>query len=267
MGVDLGYAGTSVIVTGGTRGIGKAVVRLLLDLGAQVLAVGSGQGTVDALRADIGDGFGDALRTVAQDMRAAECGERLVSDAVGTFGGIDLVVNNAAAFDYVPADAVERPDWQGLFTLKALGYWTLARAAVAELAKRRGAIVNVSGVAGVVASPASVHVGAVNAAVISMTEGMAKAFAGDGVRVNVVSPGATDTDRFATRAALLAERERTDLAGAREKLAGGIPVGHPVDPAEAALVIAMLGAPALRSLTGAHVVIDGGSTLGGRRRV
>ncbi len=267
MGVDLGYAGAAAIVTGGTRGIGKAVVALLLDQGAQVLAVGSRQETADALRAEIGDGFGDKLRTIAQDMRQDGCGTRLVDDALAAFGGVDLVVNNAAAFDYVPPDAVGRPDWQELFTLKALGYWSLATAAVPALTRRHGCVVNVSGTAGLGASPGSPHVGAVNAAVISMTESMAAAFAADGVRVNVVSPGATDTDRFATRTSLLARRESIDGDAARARLSDGIPVGHPADPAELALVIALLGAPALRSVTGAHVVVDGGSTLGGRRRV
>jgi meso-butanediol dehydrogenase/(S,S)-butanediol dehydrogenase/diacetyl reductase len=262
MGVDLGYDGTSVVVTGGTRGIGKAVVRLLLGQGAHVLAVGSRQETADELRADIDD---DRMVAVAQDMRADDCGTRLVGRAVEEFGGVDLVVNNAAAFDYVPADDVRREDWTSLFTLKALGYWSLARAAVPELAKRQGSVVNVSGVAGIIASPDSTHVGAVNAAVISMTESMAKAFATSGVRVNVVSPGATDTDRFATRTSLLAEREQTDESAARDRLSQAIPVGHPADPAEVALVIALLGSPVLRSVTGTHVVVDGGSTLGGRR--
>lgn len=265
MSVELGYAGTSAIVTGGTRGIGKAVVTLLLGQGAQVLAVGSRPGTVAALQAEVGEGAGDKLRTATQDMRSADCGQRLVADAVAAFGGIDLVVNNAAAYDYIPPDTIDRPDWQELFTLKALGYWTLARAAVPELARRHGSVVNVAGVAGITASPDSPHVGAVNAAVVSMTESMARALASDGVRVNVVSPGATDTDRFATRTSLLAERENTDQATARAKLSAGIPVGHPVDPAELALVVALLGAPALQSVTGAHVVVDGGSTLGGHR--
>jgi NAD(P)-dependent dehydrogenase (short-subunit alcohol dehydrogenase family) len=263
MTVDLGYAGTTAIVTGGTRGIGKAVVSLLLDQGAHVLAVGSRPETAAALAAEIGN---DRLYVVAQDMRADDCGERVVAAAVEAFGGVDLLVNNAAAFDYVSAGSLRRQDWLELFTLKALGYWSLARAATAELTARRGAIVNVSGVAGIIASPDSPNVGAVNAAVISLSESMAKALAPQGVRVNVVSPGTTDTDRFATRISLLAERESVDAEAARDRLTGAVPIGHPADPRELALVIAMLGAPVLRSVTGAHVVVDGASTLGGRRR-
>jgi NAD(P)-dependent dehydrogenase (short-subunit alcohol dehydrogenase family) len=228
-----------------------------------VLAVGSRPETAKALAAELDH---PELVAVAQDMRADDCGDRLVAAATDAFGGLDLVVNNAAAFDYVPLSTLGREDFAGLFTLKALGYWSLARAATPALARRRGAIVNVSGVAGIHASPDSPHVGAVNAAVISMTESMALSLAHEGVRVSVVSPGATDTDRFATRTSLLAEREGIDADAARERLSSSVPVGHPADPAELALVVAMLGAPALRSVTGAHVVVDGGGTLGSRRR-
>jgi 3-oxoacyl-[acyl-carrier protein] reductase len=251
------------IVTGGTRGIGRAVVALLLDQGARVLAVGSRRETANALAAELDH---PALLTVDQDMRDPDCGRRLVDRAAAELGGLDLVVNNAAAFDYVPAAALRRQDWTELFTLKAVGYWSLAQAAVAALAVRRGAIVNVSGVAGVVASPDSPNVGAVNAAVISMSESMARALAPSGVRVNTVSPGATDTARFATRTALLAERDGVGVDAARAALSAAVPVGHPADPAELALVVAVLGAPLLRSVTGAHVVVDGGGTLGSRRR-
>jgi len=261
--IDLGYAGATAIVTGGTRGIGREVVALLLKQGAHVLAVGSRRETADTLRTECEH---EHLAVVAQDMRAEECGDVLVDEAMRAFGRVDLVVNNAAAFDYSPSESLTRVDWLELFTLKTLGYWSLATAAAPELARRRGAIVNVSGVAGVVASPDTVHVGASNAAIISMTESMAKGLAPRGIRLNAVSPGATDTDRFTTRASLVAEREGIEQSAARGQLAALIPVGHPADPAEVALVIAVLGAPALRSVTGAHVLVDGGGSLGGRRR-
>jgi NAD(P)-dependent dehydrogenase (short-subunit alcohol dehydrogenase family) len=264
MAIDLGYGGAAAIVTGGTRGIGKAVVQLLLAEGASVLAVGQRPESADKLAAELGH---DRLRTVAQDMRADDSGDHLVSRALTEFERLDLVVNNAAAFDYVGAGGLTRPHWAELFTLKALGYWSLIKAATEALAAQRGAVVNVSGVAGIIASPDSANVGAVNAAVISMTESVAAALAPRGVRVNVVSPGTTDTDRLATRASLLAEREQTTVATARDQLISAVPIGHPADPAEVALVIAMLGAPAMRSVTGAHVVVDGAGTLGRRRRV
>jgi len=262
MPIDLGYNGAAAVVTGGTRGIGQEVVRLLLSEGARVLAVGSRPETAEKLRAEIGD---EKLVVIAQDMRTPDSGQNVVAAALAAFGGIDLVVNNAAAFDYTPADLIDRSDFMDLFELKALGYWSLARAATAELAKRMGAIVNVAGVAGIAPNPDTPHVGATNAAVINMTQGMAKALAPRGVRVNVVSPGATDTDRFATRTALLAVRTGTDPEAARAQLGSDIPVGHPADPVEIALLVAMLGAPVLRSVTGTHIVADGGSTMAGRR--
>jgi 3-oxoacyl-[acyl-carrier protein] reductase len=262
MPIDLGYNGAAAVVTGGTRGIGKEVVRLLLREGARVLAVGSRPETAEKLRAEIDD---EKLVVVAQDMRAADSGQNLVAAAVAAFGGIDLIVNNAAAFEYTPADLVDRSAFIELFELKALGYWSLVRAATPELAKRMGAIVNIAGTAGLVPSSESPQVGATNAAIMNLTQGMAKDLAPRGIRVNVVSPGATDTDRFATRTALLAVRTGMDPDAARAQLGSDIPIGHPADPAEIALIIAMLGAPVLRSVTGTHIVADGGSTLVVRR--
>jgi NAD(P)-dependent dehydrogenase (short-subunit alcohol dehydrogenase family) len=199
-------------------------------------------------------------------MRADECGPHVVRQAVDALGGIDLLVNNAAAFDYVDPEKVQRADWIGLFTLKTVGYWSLATAAVPELARRRGAIVNVSGVAGVAASPGNPHVGAANAAVVSMTESLALALAPQGIRVSAVTPGSVDTDRFRTVVSTHAREHGIDESAARERLSNEIPVGHPVDPAEVALAIAVLGSPLMRSVTGAHLIVDGGSTLARRRR-
>jgi NAD(P)-dependent dehydrogenase (short-subunit alcohol dehydrogenase family) len=266
MTIDLGFAGTACLVTGGTRGIGRAVVDLLLAEGAQVLAVGSRDATADPLREALAS-HGDKAAVIAQDMRAEDSGTRVVEEAVSRFGRVDVVVNNAAAFEYKAPGDVVRDDWRELIELKLLGYWTLAKAAEKELSRRGGAITNVAGVAGVIASPHSMHVGAVNAAVVSATESMAKALASQGIRVNAVSPGATDTDRFATRTRIIAEAEGVDEAQARRGLSEAIPLGAPADPRELAMAIAFLSSPAMKSLTGAHIVVDGGSTLGGRRRV
>lgn len=266
MSVDLGYEDTVCIVTGGTRGIGRAVVDLVLEEGARVLAVASREATAAPLRREL-VAHGESAAVFAQDMRDEAAGRLLVTEAVRRFGQVDVVVNNAAAFDYKPPEDVGRSDWRDLIELKLLGYWSLAIAAEKELSRRGGAITNVAGIAGVQASPHSLHVGAVNAAIVSASESMAKALAPNGIRVNVVSPGATDTDRFATRTNLLARADGVDAQEARQRLSSDIPLGAPTRPAEVATVIALLSSPAMGSVTGAHVVVDGGSSLNGRRRV
>jgi 3-oxoacyl-[acyl-carrier protein] reductase/bacilysin biosynthesis oxidoreductase BacG len=210
--------------------------------------------------------YGPAVTVMRQDMRAEDAAQRLVAEAAGSFGRIDVVVNNAGGYEYKEPGEISRSDWLSLFEVKTLGYWSLATAAFAYLKESRGSVVNVAGTAGVIARPGSVHVGAVNAGVVSMTESLALAWAAAGVRVNAVSPGATDTDRFATRAGLYAAAHGVSLEAARAALSAEIPVGGPADPHEVARVIATLSSPALKSVTGTHVIVDGGSTLGSRRR-
>jgi NAD(P)-dependent dehydrogenase (short-subunit alcohol dehydrogenase family) len=258
-----GLAGAVAIVTGGTRGIGRAVVDRLAAAGTRVLCTGRREETVAALRESLAR-YGDAVTVVQQDMAAADAGPRLVQAAADTFGRLDIVVNNAGGYEY--KDSLDRSDWLNLFELKTVGYWSLATAAYPYLQASRGAVVNVAGTAGVIARPTAVHVAAVNAGVISMTESLALAWAGAGVRVNAVSPGATDTDRFATRAGQHSAAHGVTEQASRAALAAEIPAGHPADPREVARVIVMLSSPALTSVTGTHVIVDGGSTLGARRR-
>ena len=260
-----GLSGAVAIVTGGTRGIGRAVVELLAAEEAQVLCTGVRDATVASLRAAMA-GYGPAVTVVQQDMRAEDAAQRLVAAAVAAYGRIDVLVNNAGGYEYKEPGEVSRGDWLDLFTVKTLGYWSLATAAFDYLKENRGSVVNVAGTAGVVARAGAVHVGAVNAGVISMTESLALAWTAAGVRVNAVSPGATDTDRFASRTRQYAAAHGVTLKAARAALSAGIPAGAPSDPNEVAHIIATLSSPSLRSVTGAHVIVDGGTTLGGRRR-
>jgi NAD(P)-dependent dehydrogenase (short-subunit alcohol dehydrogenase family) len=260
-----GLAGAVAIVTGGTRGIGRAVVELLVSADARVLCTGSRDTTVAGLRESMAR-YGPAVAVVRQDMAAEDAGPRLVQAAVDMFGRLDIVVNNAGGYEYKDPDRVDRADWLRLFKLKTVGYWSLATAAFERLEASRGSVVNVAGTAGVIARPGAVHVGAVNAGVISMTESLALAWARSGVRVNAVSPGATDTDRFATRARQYATTHGVTAEASRAALSADIPVGRPADPYEVARVIVTLSSPWLTSVTGTHVIVDGGSTLGARRR-
>jgi NAD(P)-dependent dehydrogenase (short-subunit alcohol dehydrogenase family) len=258
-------AGAAAIVTGGTRGIGRAVVDLLTAEGARVLCTGASETTVAALRESMAR-HGSSVVVVRQDMRAEDAAHRLVEMAADAFGAIDVLVNNASGYEYKDPGEVGRADWLDLFQIKALGYWSLASAAFDYLKESRGSVVNVAGTAGVVARPTAVHVAAVNAAVISMTESLALAWTDAGVRVNAVSPGATATDRFTTRARLYADTHGVTLDAARMALSADIPAGGPADPNEVARIIVTLSSPSLRSVTGTHVIVDGGRTLGRRRR-
>jgi 3-oxoacyl-[acyl-carrier protein] reductase len=264
MGPDLGFAGRACIVTGGTRGIGREVVRALLDYGASVLAVGRSAANADYLQKELDPGDG-RLVSLACDLRDADAGGTLAEAATARFGGIDVLVNNAAAFDAGPGQ-LGRADWLDLFELKLLGYWSLVEALIPFLSERAGSITNIAGVIGVRSAANAPHVGAVNAGIIHITDSLAQRLAPNGVRVNVVSPGGVATDRLAARVTRVARERGVTEEEAATILNRDIPLGHPVPPEEVALVVTMLASPRLGSVTGAHVVVDGGSSLGGRRR-
>lgn len=261
---DLQLAGRPCVVTGATRGIGRAITALLLAEGAHVLAVGRSTETCAKLAGDLAE-YEPRLIVMAQDMSQEQAGQAVAARAREALSGIDVLVNVAAAFDYRPVEELTRADWAGLINLKLLGYASLIDAALPELRRAKGSVTNIAGVAGVVATPDAPHVAAVNAAITGMSASYAARLAHDGVRVNTVSPGVTDTDRFATRAARLARELDDGIGTARAELAQRIPVGYPADPDEIALAAVTIASPRMRSVTGAHLIIDGGETLGRRR--
>ncbi len=264
MGIDLDFEERVCVVTGGTRGIGRQATELFLREGARVVASGLHERSVDALRERLA-GFDDRLHAVGCDMRDPDAGEVLVETAVSLYGQVDVVVNNAAAFDYPSGGPVAREEWTDLLDVKLLGYVQLMNAAHQELAKTHGAVVNVAGIAGVLPRPTSPHVGAVNAAIVNMSAAFAAAWAAEGIRVNVVSPGSVGTQRMDERVAAMAVRRGGAVEEARAELYATMPLGAPTDPAEVAALIAVLAAPTFRAVTGSHVIIDGGVTLRQRR--
>lgn len=259
--ISLDLEDRSCLVTGATRGIGRAVTRLLLAEGACVTAIGRTSATCDSLRDEFA-GFGRRLTVAEQDMSEPASGQAVVAVAKHKFGGLDVVVNNAGAFDAKEPEDIGRDDWASLLNLKLLGYVSVIRAAIPELQKTKGSITNVAGVAGAVADPVVPHVSATNAAVISASRSFALQQAPHGVRVNVVSPGKTATDRYWNSVRRLQEARALSRAEADSALAGTVPLGHIADPDEVARMIVLLASPVMRSITGAHVLVDGGESLG-----
>jgi NAD(P)-dependent dehydrogenase (short-subunit alcohol dehydrogenase family) len=259
--MDLDYGGRVALVTGGTRGIGAAIASTLLAEGCRVVVTGRTQGSVDEALAARG-GPTQGLAGAVGDLSDPHVATELVASTMQRFGRLDVLVNNAAGFSEGHFLESGFEDWTAIYQLKLVGYLAMARAAAPHLKENGGgSIVNIAGIAGIHAMPGSGHAGAVNAAVLNLTRLMARELAGDGIRVNAISPGSVNTDRMEARVeALMAERDesRKDVEASLDAC---IPAGSRVDPDEVGLTVAMLCSPRLRSVVGNNVVVDGGFIL------
>jgi len=194
----LGLAGRIVVVSGaGGGGIGTAVCRLAAQAGATVVAVSRNRDNLDQ---HIGPLSADGLPVlaVAADASTDE-GIALVLDAVrsttGTLYGLVNVAGGAAPATWMPSTRVTREDWRELFTANLETTFFMSQAVAAELRsqKRPGSIVSVSSISGMNTAPFHIAYGTAKAAVVAMTRTMAVELALDGIRVNAVAPGVTQT--------------------------------------------------------------------------
>ena len=262
--MDLDLQGRVAVVTGGSKGIGLAVVRTLLEEGARVVAASrSRTPELDALDGE--------LVHVAVDLMDPTAPAEVVARAVEAFGGLDVLVNNAGG----PPPGVSLPhsgflersdaDWRAMFEFNLFSVVRTSRAALPLMVERGGgAIVNVSSANGRQPASFNLDYSAAKAALINLTKALSEEFAPQGVRVNGVCPGPTRTpwwtdeggvgDLIAAQAGTDRESALTTVAPAMMQLA----TGRMVDPQEVADAVVLLASPRSASTTGAEFVVDGG---------
>lgn len=242
--MDLGLAGSTALVTGGSRGIGRAVATALAREGARVALLGRDVDALAAAAATI-----DGAVTVTADTTDDAQVRAAVDEAATALGRLDVVVNCAAPRATGPKQpglaALDDDDFLHQLDTKALGYLRVVRAALPHLrAAGGGAIVNVSGMNARMTSNITGSVR--NIAVVALTKNLADELGAEGISVSCVHPGLTVT-----------ERTEGDEAYAA-KAAAGNALGRPVTAAEVAEVITFLASPRGRITNGAVVTADGG---------
>ncbi|MEF8789528.1 MAG: glucose 1-dehydrogenase [Haloarculaceae archaeon] len=240
------FGGRTAIVTGSTRGIGAAVARRLAGEGASVVVSGRTAAAGEAVAGAIREAGGEAS-FVRTDMRDPDDVEALVAETVDRYGGVDVLVNNAAVETNTGAGEATREDWDRVVETDFRGYWLCAREAVRQM--DRGAVVNVSSNHARLTMPAMFPYNAVKAGIEGMTRAMALDF-GPAVRVNAVTPGWVAVDRTVEE---MSEERRRELAGIH-------PVGRLGEPEDVAAPVAFLASDEAGYVTGASLLVDGGRT-------
>ncbi len=245
----MSLAGKVALVTGATRGIGRAVAEELARRGARLVLTGrSPEGLARVAH------VGPEVATVPLDLTADGAAEAAVGAALDRWGRLDVLVNNAGVL--FPGTAMEctDEDWDRTFALNVTALFRLSRAAVRVMRPQGGVIVNVASDWALVGARGALAYAASKGAVAQITRSMALDHAREGIRVNAVCPGDTDTDMLAGEHA----GEPRDAVLAR--LGADIPLGRVARPEEVARVVAFLASDDSSFMTGALVPVDGGNS-------
>ena len=198
-------AGDVALVTGGSRGIGRAIAETCVADGLDVAICSRNEGEIEEAATTIAtDAPGEAMG-VACDVRDGDEVGAFVEDAVAAFGGVDLLVNNAGASFMANFTDISPNGWQSVVDVNLTGTVNCCQAAADELADGGGSVVNVASVAGESGAPYMSHYGAAKAAIINLTTTLAYEWASDGVRVNCVAPGYVATPGLASQMGIEAE--------------------------------------------------------------
>jgi len=255
--MDLELTGKTAIVTGASRGIGRAIAIELAAEGMRVVLAARTAVDLEAVAASL------PTETLVQpmDLREPDAPGRLVAATLERFGSIDVLVNNAGATKRGEFRELTDADWADGYALKFFGAVRCCRSAWPHLAARGGAIVNIAGIGGRVGSRDFTIGGTVNAALMNLTKGLADLGKADGVRINTVNPGFVDTDRLQGRIGAYASEHGLALPEATAALARALGVERFGRPEEIARLVAYLASPVAAFCHGAIIDIDGGRTL------
>jgi len=260
--MDLGLEGRRALVTGGSRGIGKAVARKLSEEGVRCAICARTREPLEATAAEISSATGTQVLPLVADVRDTTSVEAFVAAAAERLGGLEIVVNAAARVggSGIPED-LEGVTEQTILTdfdEKLLGALRTTRAALPSLRRAGwGRIVNIGGLTARTAG--SVTAGARNAALVHLTKTLATTLGKDGITANVVHPAVTVTEGLEERLAARAGREGTTRDRLLADMAKNSAIGRLVTAEEVASVVVFLASAASVSITGESISVGGGT--------
>jgi 3-oxoacyl-[acyl-carrier protein] reductase len=254
--MDLQLSNKVAIVTGASRGIGRAIAETLSAEGMKLILAARSRADLDELSASLST---ESL-VQAIDLRLPEAAGLVTSAAIKRFGQIDLLVNNAGATKRGDFLSLTDDEWADGYALKFFGAMRLCRAAWPYLQASHGSIINIIGVGARTASAEFTIGGTVNSALTNLTKALADRGVKDGVRVNAINPGSIATERLKVRINALVKDKNANVEEVARQMAASLGIARFGQPEEIARAVAYLASQQTEYIQGAILDVDGGAT-------
>lgn len=248
------YQGKSVLITGGGSGLGRAMALAYADHGAKVCVIGRRQEAVDETASMIEALGGEAL-ALSCDVRDAARVQSVIDETVKQFGGIDVLVNNAAGNFVAPSETLSPNGFKAVIDIVLNGTFYCSRAAFAALKERKGSILNIIATYAWSGEPGAVHSACAKAGVLAMTRTLAAEWGPFGIRVNAIAPGPIHTEGT--------DKNLWSVAGAMEEVEKHVPLGRLGEPGDVAKAALWLSSDEASWISGAALPVDGAHWLSG----
>ncbi len=242
--------GKTAIVTGGSRGIGRAICLELARLGANVVFSYAGNAAAAEETVQLVEQTGVAARAIQGDVTCADAAKELV-EAARELGGVDILVNNAGITRDKLAARMSEDDFDAVIATNLKGAFLMTKAVLRPMMRAKsGAIVNMASVVGIMGNAGQANYAASKAGLIGMTKSIAREVASIGIRVNAVAPGYIETDMTAAMP-----------EAAQQAMCSAIPAARPGKPEDVAHAVAFLVSDEAAYITGQVIAVDGGMAM------
>lgn len=257
--MEFGLQGRVALITGGSRGIGRAIALTLAEQGVNIAFCGRTPETLTATAQDI-LALGVQAWPIEADVSRLQDVQRFVRDAASAAGQVDILVNNAVTSLSAPFDEQTDEHWQYHIDVKLMAYIRCAREVLPHMQVQGGGrIVNIGGMTARITAPLRVTNGIVNAGVANFTKQFATHVAPHKITVNCVHPGSTLTERFQAGMQRRARDAGVSLDAIEAESVAEIPMGRLIQPEDIAKVALFFCSPMADIVTGQCIAVDGGS--------
>ncbi len=248
----MSFDNKTALVTGGSRGIGKAIAETLARRGAQVVITGRQIDALEAAAAELSGATGQTVIALQADVADAASVKALLDQVLARFQRLDILVNNAGVTRDTLLVRMDEADWDVVLDVNLKGAYHCSKAAIRQMMKQRyGRIVNVTSVSGIAGQAGQTNYSASKAGLIGFTKALAREVGSRGITVNAVAPGFVPTDLTKD---LPADFKETSLKS--------IPLGRWGTPQEIANAVAFLASDDASYITGHVLSVDGGIVMG-----